>query len=710
MTEFSKADGNFINSSSIELEIPSASWEIDDLELNFTNMEFGIQYLSVEDTPTGNLSIDKFHEGYGVQIAIQDTTTVYAVSIYGNNESTENKPIYLQINGYDNITNSPSSEIYGSSILLNMSYSLVPSWHNQAFPEPILLEGGNYFLTINGSSIGNSPKSDYFWFYNDENPQYPGLHISEYDSGTWTAGIQGTPFLYQINQKIYSDFFPEEINMTAELNGNSYEVANVGHPGKGYLKKTNLNYNPNKKDVKIKIKNNRSQKLEFNLSYSMTTTNKILAPTSLKIKKNASNEWTITPTISSVSSNHYVNFSYPQSWNNIVVLKNLGDVTIDIIIDSFNNTLSIPSLLIEDGAVWEIKANSPNININLNIPSTEWAGDQELYFEIGDPLLDGIYEFVLLDHEGIQIHQDNITLPNDENIFTYLVPSNILEGDYTAHVYWYNQTDAGYASYIFLLSPQIFISNPPDLLPFLIIGASIGGVAVVGGSSYIVVKKSRKKHANQRKLLMEKCSEIINIEYIIVLHKKSGIDVYADAFGEKEIDPTLISGFLQAIQNFGSEVLGRAKESRTFKIEYQKSILIMAEFVNLRLIVIMKEPPSKNFIYTLESLAYDIYRDYGHLLENFQGTLGEFQGIRDLLEEHLNISFLYPLTINSNMKIKLSQSEREVRKKAFEFLQNTGLPYFYSKDILPEGVCTPSDFETIHQLIKKRVFIPNILE
>ncbi|MHA2473164.1 MAG: hypothetical protein ACXAES_08025, partial [Promethearchaeota archaeon] len=82
----------------------------------------------------------------------------------------------------------------------------------------------------------------------------------------------------------------------------------------------------------------------------------------------------------------------------------------------------------------------------------------------------------------------------------------------------------------------------------------------------------------------------------------------------------------------------------------------------------------------------------------------------DLLEEHLNISFLYPLTIGSNMKVKLSQPAREVRKKAYEFLQNTGLPYFYSKDLLPDGVCTPSDFETIHQLIKKRVFIPNIID
>jgi hypothetical protein len=198
----------------------------------------------------------------------------------------------------------------------------------------------------------------------------------------------------------------------------------------------------------------------------------------------------------------------------------------------------------------------------------------------------------------------------------------------------------------------------------------------------------------------------MDIEYIIVLHKKSGIDVYSKAFGDKKVDPTLISGFLQAIQNFGSEVLGRAKESRTFKVEYQKSILLMTEFVNLRLIVIMKESPSKNFLYTIESLAYDIYHNYGNLFDDFQGNLQEFQGIRNLLEEHLGISFLYPLTIDYSIKMKLTQLERELIKRASELMRDNNLNYFYSIYLLPDNVCTPKDFEIINELIRKRVFNP----
>ncbi|MHA2051674.1 MAG: hypothetical protein ACW986_18845 [Promethearchaeota archaeon] len=710
MTEFSRADGIFISTNSIDFELPSASWGIDDLELNFTNVEFGIEQSLVEGTPTDKYCIDKFHDGYAVQIAIQDPTIIYGVSVYGNNESTEGKPIYIQVNGYDNLTNSPNNIVYGNPIVLNMSFSLIPSWHLQTFSIPIFLPEGDYYLVINGSSIGNSPKSDYFWYFNDVNPLYPGIHISEYSTGSWTAGLQGTPFLYQIDQKVNYTFFPEDINMTAELNGKSYDIINVNHPGKGYLKKSNLNYNPNNKDIKIKIKNNKTQTLEFNLTYSITVTNNFLAPSFLKIKNNASNEWSVNPVITRLSFNHYVNFSYPHSWSNIIVLKNQVDATFDVVIDSINKIISIPNHLIEDGADWEINAYSPQVNINLNVPRTNWIGDQDLYFSIADPTSEGTYEFILMDQDGIQIHRDNLTFPGDDNIFTYRVPSNILEGDYTGCIYWYNQTDAGFQSQIFSLSPQVSTSKPLDFSLILTVGLVVVGGTAIGGTSYVKIKKKHSKRVNQQKLIMEKCSEIMDIEYIIVLHKKSGIDVYSEAFGEKKVEPTLISGFLQAIQNFGSEVLGRAKESKTFKIEYQKSMLIMSEFVNLRLIVIMKNSPSKNFLYTIESLAYDIYHNYGHLFEEFQGNLGEFQGIKDLLEKHLSISFLYPLTINYSIKMKLTQSERDLMKKALDVMKTNNSKHFSSNNLFRNEVCTPKDFETIQRLIEKKIFTPIDIE
>ncbi|MFW9874567.1 MAG: hypothetical protein ACFFG0_15790, partial [Candidatus Thorarchaeota archaeon] len=713
MTEYSTSLGIYSNIDIIDFELPSPTWEIDEIELNFTNVEFGIEEKTIENNPIGSFIIEKFQDSYGysVQIIINDPTVIYGVVIYGNNESSLYKPIYVQINGYNNTTNSPNNIVYGTPELLNMSYSLTPSWHTQTFVDPISLSEGNYYLLINGSAIGESPKSKYKWYYNNVNPNYPELNISKYNGASWTAGEQGTPFLHKLIQKVNYSFFPEEINMTAELEGNLFQISNQDHPGKGYLKKSNINYHPNNKNVKIKIKNNKTESLNFTLKYNLNINNEFLAPGFLEIRYNSNNTWSVFPWIERFSDNHTLKFNYPFNWYNILIFKNQQDITTEIFIDSFNNVIIIPNEIIENGAEWLIQASSPSTNFKLNIIKTEFVGGEVLEFSIDGPILDGIYEFKLISPLGNLKYNQKIMIPTQDNLFSYTIPENITEGNYTAYIYWYNQTDAGVVSEIFSLSLSITDENlSKDDIPIIfVVGIILIGGSVIGASSYAVINKIKKvqtKHRDKLRLILERCSDIMNVEYIIVLDKKSGIDVYSETFGEKEIDATLISGFLQAIQNFGSEVLGRAKESRTFKVEYQKYIIIMTEFVYLRLIVIMKENPSRNFLYSIESLAYDIYKDYGILFEKFNGALEEFRGIKKLLEQHLNISMLYPLVVDYSIKLKLTQEEKEMVQRAINFMHESNFNYFYVLYLLPENVCSPKDYEIIQTLIQKGIFKP----
>lgn len=105
MTEYSISEGDYSNVNDIDFELPSSTWEIDDIEFNFTDVEFGLEMKIIEDKPSGTNFIDKFHDGYGIQIVIEDPTIIYSVLVYGNNESTETVPLYVQIHGYDNVTN-----------------------------------------------------------------------------------------------------------------------------------------------------------------------------------------------------------------------------------------------------------------------------------------------------------------------------------------------------------------------------------------------------------------------------------------------------------------------------------------------------------------------------------------------------------------------------------------------------------------------------
>ena len=168
--------------------------------------------------------------------------------------------------------------------------------------------------------------------------------------------------------------------MTAELDGNSFEISNGDHPGKGYLKKSDINYHPNKKDVEIKIKNNKTASLDFNLNYSFNINNEFLASSLLEIGYNSSNNWLVFPTIDRFSDDHSVRFEYPYNWYDISILKNQQDVTADVVIDSLNNVIFIPNDTIENGAEWEIQAYSPSVDFELNIIKTDFTGGQVLQF------------------------------------------------------------------------------------------------------------------------------------------------------------------------------------------------------------------------------------------------------------------------------------------------------------------------------------------
>ena len=628
------------------------------------------------------------------------------MEIYGKNESTENVQIYIQINGFNDVTNIPNNTIYGNPILLNMPYSETESWHLQSFQVPIQLLPGNYYLVIDGTNIGNSPHSKYHWFLNDVNPLSAELYTSNYDSGLWSEGIQGAPFLYKVIQKVNASIFPESINMTAQINGNSYMVSNGKSHGKGYLKKTDLNYSPNKNKINIRVKNNKTSYLLFNASYNLRIDNILKVTGELKTEFNEINEWTLTPEIIKVSSNYMVEFYYPSSWFNLQVFKNQQNITLDIQIDPSNNHILIHNEIIENNSLWEIKAKSPNIGFSLNTPYTEFKAGQKLEFSIGTPILPGNYTFKLFNPVGREIFNITKQLPSESNVFSYNIPKNAIEGDYIAFILWSNRTDAGIQSQTFLITNIIGGTGFLDISIFLIIGLILTGGIVVGGSSYVVVKKIESNKREKLRLILEKCTEIMSLKHIIVLDNKSGIDVYSQSFEDEELEPTLISGFLQAIHRFGTEVIEKSRDTRTVKVEYQKSIILMTEFVNLKLIIIMGKNPSKNFIYSIESLAYYIYKYYGKLFDNFNNVLKPFQGISKLIENVLSVSFISPLTVKIYKNIKLTPNEKEMVDKALKIIREGHKEYFYSLYLLPDNQCSPKDYKTILKLIEKGIFQP----
>jgi hypothetical protein len=709
MIEFGETQGELINMSSIEYTFPLDSGEIGEMELNFTDIQYNREVFPVEDTVTiSSKQLQKnVAKGYAVQINITEPTEIYGANIYGVeiNPATTTT-IMVQILGYDNISDQPNATIFASTSV-NMTNQT--GWHIHQFSAPVLLQQGYYYLVLNGTEMGPPEQANYWWGLNNLNPNNPNLITWVHFGGIWINNATGEPFLYKLDQKILAEFYPSDINLTAEINDINFPISNGIDPGTGRLSINSTVSIPDS-TISISIDSNTSYGLIFNVSFHFCMHNHLTTQGSALISASLENQWTIMPIFQRKFNNYSVEFNYPDSWQNISVFRRIGlpwiKINSEIVLFEINKTIYIPNSTLQDGAEWMITATSPNIDYSLNFPITNWNPGQELQFSVESPISSGNQTFVLINPLGFVDYWEVMEISTEETMFSYVLPSNSVEGTYIAKLYWNNGSDAGFQSQEIQVEipPVPFTINPLTvaLIVLLVVGISASGVVL-----FVVGRNYRRKIIERQEKIYTNCIDIMNLDYLMVTDKNSGLNVYTQNFSGKEIDAALISGFLQAIHSFGIEMMKVEDRSQTIKLEYKDSIVLMSEFVNLRLILLMKESPSRNFLFSLEDLAYDIYKDYGGSIDSFNGDVNPFRGIENLLKKHLNITFISPLKIakiEKLEKVRIGQSDRELINQVVKLMKTENQDHFFIRDLLPTKECSPKDIEAVLKLFDKNVF------
>jgi len=714
LIEYGESQGNMINVSTIEYSFPSDSWEITEIELNFTGIKLEREVKVIEDQEIYGQNFIYYNNPsqkrlqLGVQLNISETSTIYGVYIYGKKINGTVTDIKFQINGYDEATNKPNNTIF-SQIDLNISIN--EGWHYQDFSSsPKTLVKGNYSLVMNGTEIGatTDKNSIYYWKFNEIDPVKPNLYISEFEN-SWSTPEVNSTYLHKLVQKTDKINWPEDIKLQAKINGQNYDISNGSNIGSGNLTVRGLNFSPGV-DFEIQIKSTQFNQLIFNLSYFIKTESYLTTQGYALVEGDLENEWTLTPNIQRTFNDYWIEFNYPSSWQNLMVFRRIGPETVkinsEIDIYEINKTIYLPNNTILDGADWHITAVSPNLEFTLNFPITTWNLEQDLQFSTHAPTINGNLTFVLLNPLGFVQHTEVKEISTEETFFSYSIPSNSIEGTYIAKIYWNNETDAGLQSQVFkIISPPVPFTIDPLMLTIII--SLIIGISISGGTIFIVVRNFRRRQLEKEEKIYHNCIDILNLDYLMVTDKNSGLNVYTQNFAGKEVDASLISGFLQAIHSFGIELIKVEDRSQTIKLEYKDYIILMSEFVNLRLILMMKESPSRNFLFSLEDLAYDVYKNYGESIDSFNGDVNPFRGIEELLKQHLNISFISPIKIakiEKLEKVRINQSERLLINKAVILMKTGNKDHFFIRDLIPPKECSPKDIENILNLIDKKVF------
>ncbi|MFX0007918.1 MAG: hypothetical protein ACFFA7_13105 [Promethearchaeota archaeon] len=710
--EYCQIEGGKENASSIIIDLPEPNWSISNLQMNFTDISLGSETKVIEETESGQSQIWNKNTVFrtfalGMQIKILAVTDLLGVYIKGYKTPQANDTIKFQLQGFNGINLSPNGTIL-RSIDLNISTDL--DWYYQDFSSnPITLPIGNYSLVMNGTNIPTNPDAKYFWQIDSLDPEIPFLHTSSYIT-SWTLGTVNSSFLCKLKVSNPNQFyFPSELNMSAQVNGDNYQIIDGLTKGNGFLNLSNLNYSSEEIDLNIPISINQSLILNYNYNYSITLINNFNVTTDANIKE-LNNKWTLEPIFNRITSNYYVEFNFPKNWYNLTLDRKIGltweNVTSEINININTSGIIIPNGSISDGAEWRITANSPNIPLSLNVPSTEFGPNQEIQFSVIAPIYPGNLTFRLVNSLGFLAQSDVVymfkSIETEDLLLNYQLSANPHKGIYKAYVFWYNDTAGG-------IITQEFKVNVPFTIPpiWIVIGITIAITGITAGvMSYRTIKKYRIRKMEEEQKLFHKCMDVLNLYHVIVSDKKSGLNIYQQDFTEKKIDAAMISGFLQAIHNFGIELIKIEDSSQTIKLEYKDSIIIMTEFVNIRLILIMKAAPSSNFLYSLEDLAYDVYKYFGEAIDKFNGDIKPFKSIEKFLKQHLNTTLTYPTKLTNlanSDKIRINPSGREMISKARSIMKKRNSDTFYLSSLLLEKECSPKDLEAILNLIDKKI-------
>ncbi|MFW9952032.1 MAG: hypothetical protein ACFFKA_18080, partial [Candidatus Thorarchaeota archaeon] len=201
----------------------------------------------------------------------------------------------------------------------------------------------------------------------------------------------------------------------------------------------------------------------------------------------------------------------------------------------------------------------------------------------------------------------------------------------------------------------LFMDNFLTYLPYIIIGTVVIAAALTART--IRNSKLKRFWAGEAMIL----DDLVKISYIMIIHKEVGVSIFNKQISLEDIDSDLISGFLQAISQFRSEIKkgSIATKGKEFEMDYGDFKIVIADGDYVRVALILDGSPSEKLKDNLWLFTEDFEKRFTPHLKAFTGELTAFRTADDLIEKHFNITLVYPLQLGKHAGvIKLKGLEK----------------------------------------------------
>jgi hypothetical protein len=490
---------------------------------------------------------------------------------------------------------------------------------------------------------------------------------------------------------------PKDINLSILIDNNEYKIEDT----KFKLKK---NFTPKVRILNIPYNTNLTllvdEKLNLGMNYIINVEDIIDLEGNVLIKEESENFWNINLQFIRYTEYHSLTIKLPNTWYNLRIYRDGKEIISKILLNDNYITFSNDTLL--NNSILMITANSPNLEFSVDLSDDTFGPDEKLKLAVEAPNQNGQITFELIDPSGEKEYAKSKDVFSEETTFSYRFEPDSSEGDWKIVVFWSDDANAGVQDdeIEFILPSTIDI----QLLQLLIV--TIVFIGAVSSISYFTALRIKNVTAERKQKILNRCYDLLNLDYVIVVEKEYGFKVYDQIFPARSFDVISFTEFLNYVNRFGIELIDEKKDIWTLKLNYKELKVILTDFEQFKTIFVLNEIPSIDFLDSINELAKDIQNKYSKFLETFDGHIKPFETIKELLEEHLQIYFLYPISINHSKLIKMNREEESLVLLAQELMKEFGLDQFYIKYLFPDNNYDSDDIKNILSLIDKGIFQP----
>ncbi|MFX0023815.1 MAG: hypothetical protein ACFE9S_15925 [Candidatus Hermodarchaeota archaeon] len=228
----------------------------------------------------------------------------------------------------------------------------------------------------------------------------------------------------------------------------------------------------------------------------------------------------------------------------------------------------------------------------------------------------------------------------------------------------------------------------------------------------------------ERELIWRKFLDVLNIRHVIIMDNESGLTLLNYPVSGEEINPDLLSGFIQANITFSESHKTENSYSRSnhnfYEFQYQNFNILLRDGDVIRLCLMLDHEASENMKNHVIQFIVEFEEIFSKELFNLR-TAGMFysKNMVEFIVDSFEIKLVFPMTLAHSIvpkdlqNIEKNQIQKAIVNIAKELL--TSKQFFFIYNLLNQ-VKKIVDIEAneilyqIYQLVENKIFSPTTLE